>query len=969
MLLSEEQIRCNLRRTTSAGLISLLNGTQLTRLALKYFGVYENNNFIGYQCPYSGKLITNFNELILEHIIPVSSNGGTVLFNCIPASIEVNGSNEKGAKHLLDWWLNSKYWDEQAVERFVKLTDYIFEAYDLVFTSHSIDEAENFDFDNFEESNDSYISQLSNSQKEEHQLLTNQAKETGFITYLQFLNDCIAELKKLNLDTTKYEEKLKSLSDNGIFVEINKYTTYQNILKQIIKEKLNQNGRSELTFVLNMNIQKIINSMLEYNEENKIYNELLRRINNLQKILLEHNIGLLSYLEDIRNLRDIDILSIPLEQITEKHIEVLINKINLCVADNFNKVLHWYSTNKTGNLSRGISVSEEENNLRNFIEKFYAVDTKGTTFFHTRLNAEQLKILCNSDDIRLQSIYIKILQKSIIYNISLDYDNADLRLKLEEIFRTNGEFSNNFIDDLSIDEQQRIYNAHPEIEKSKFISLIEWFENPNNYRKNPENGSLENDFVHSLISVFKTKNNYSFNINLSKQQIAYLHDSPDIRLQSIYIKLLQKSIIYNIPLKFDDLKLKTIFEEIYKKNGTFSNNFIDDLNIEEQKGIYNAHPEIEKSKFISLIEWFENKDNYGKKQPTKGKDYDLYGNSLIGYYNKLFQVSKSKNGYVFNINLSTEQMNYLKNSNDIRLKMIYVERIKKAIEYNIQQNNIDSKSIEEIIQTNSINNNFILGLPIEEQIIIYNAHPEIKKSKFILLLEWYADQDNISKFYPQKTKSVSKSEKDMRTFYETLITPYFGKKGNSFDCNLSEEQLKYLCNSDDIRLQSIYIKILQKSIMHDIPIRYVNEDLKTKMLKVYESTNEFSDNFIDDLEIEEQIDIYENNSNLEKSLFISLIEWYKNPENTNKLNPKQRIDLTDSGKDLGSYIQQIKGVRKYKDGYYFGKKLSYIQLKYLYESSDDRMNKLYNEILENAINAGIQIAYYPDNFMKRGVQK
>ena len=157
--------------------------------------------------------------------------------------------------------------------------------------------------------------------------------------------------------------------------------------------------------------------------------------------------------------------------------------------------------------------------------------------------------------------------------------------------------------------------------------------------------------------------------------------------------------------------------------------------------------------------------------------------------------------------------------------------------------------------------------------------------------------------------------------------------------------------------------------MHDIPIRYVNEDLKTKMLKVYESTNEFSDNFIDDLEIEEQIDIYENNSNLEKSLFISLIEWYKNPENTNKLNPKQRIDLTDSGKDLGSYIQQIKGVRKYKDGYYFGKKLSYIQLKYLYESSDDRMNKLYNEILENAINAGIQIAYYPDNFMKRGVQK
>ena len=114
-LVSYSQIEANLRRTASNGLISLLNQKQLEDLAFKYFSVKdEYGNIIGYQCPYSGKVYSNYEDIVLEHIVPVASKGGTVLFNCIPTSKEVNGSDQKGAKHLITWWINSKVWNEDA---------------------------------------------------------------------------------------------------------------------------------------------------------------------------------------------------------------------------------------------------------------------------------------------------------------------------------------------------------------------------------------------------------------------------------------------------------------------------------------------------------------------------------------------------------------------------------------------------------------------------------------------------------------------------------------------------------------------------------------------------------------------------------------------------------------------------------------------------------------------------------------
>ena len=96
----------------------------------------------GYQCPYSGKVYTNYEDIVLEHIIPVISKGGTVLFNCIPTSKEVNGSDQKGAKHLITWWIKSKYWDKDAPSRLEKIVNYMLDGYNSVFEEYTVEEIE-----------------------------------------------------------------------------------------------------------------------------------------------------------------------------------------------------------------------------------------------------------------------------------------------------------------------------------------------------------------------------------------------------------------------------------------------------------------------------------------------------------------------------------------------------------------------------------------------------------------------------------------------------------------------------------------------------------------------------------------------------------------------------------------------------------------------------------------------------------
>ena len=296
MLVSNLAIESNLRRTASKGLISVLDQVELEYLAMKYFGVRDEfGDIIGYQCPYSGEVYTDSSDIVLEHIIPVNSKGGTVLFNCIPTAKAVNGFDQKGAKHLVNWWVNSEYWDEFAPERLEKLVNYMLEAYELVFEEKTLEEVENsyLDIDlgeNIydEDDNEDY------SADDEVQILNEQSSNNQIYSYLGFIMDCISKLNESNIDTTEITEKLSLLEDKNIFKDIDRFQLFQNTLKEVIVSYIGDDNRSYLTYMLNFNIKKLMD-FITYNSYDDIYNEIDIRLKNIKNLLEINNVYLVSY--------------------------------------------------------------------------------------------------------------------------------------------------------------------------------------------------------------------------------------------------------------------------------------------------------------------------------------------------------------------------------------------------------------------------------------------------------------------------------------------------------------------------------------------------------------------------------------------------------------------------------------------------------------------------------------------------
>ena len=337
-LISYNQIDGNLRRTARLGLISLLNQKQFIDLSVKYFGKKdEYGNILEYTCPYSGKTITNYNEIVLEHIIPVSSGGGTVLFNCIPTSEEVNKFGEKGKDNLIAWWTNSKYWDESAPKRLEKLVNYILEAYDIVFEENTIEEVEqsyqNIDiYDDYFEYDNSYdddeLEKGSEDFLQERQEQISESKDNGIESYLGFLLNCIETLEKNNIDITEIKDKLKKLEEKNIFKEIEKYQLYQNTIQELIKSKLNIDNNRYLSYSQNLNIKKLMDSINLENKE-EIEEEISKRIENIENLLKQNNLVLDEYFKSLRDIQDIDIIYKNISNISKEEQDIFLENIKL----------------------------------------------------------------------------------------------------------------------------------------------------------------------------------------------------------------------------------------------------------------------------------------------------------------------------------------------------------------------------------------------------------------------------------------------------------------------------------------------------------------------------------------------------------------------------------------------------------------------------------------------------------------
>ena len=303
-LISYSQVDGNLRRTADRGLVSELYRRQMNALALKYFGVDSNGNYtenkediVAYRCPYSGEIISDLSTAHLEHILPVSSNGGTVLFNCIPILDKVNLSKRDEA-NLLVWWQEQNYFNYDRLERLIQ---YMLEAYTLAFKEPT--EEELYDYDNSLNSDD-YIENddLSIDLKDKTSDQTNiNIQQT--ITYYQLINDLINELSK-NRDVSKYNSQLNSLKEQNTFGNIDELEKVINAVQAVFKEILGESSKSYLLYSLKIDMNKLLSSLKTKDYES----EIRARLSFINELVKDNNKEINDYFESLADIEEENIL-------------------------------------------------------------------------------------------------------------------------------------------------------------------------------------------------------------------------------------------------------------------------------------------------------------------------------------------------------------------------------------------------------------------------------------------------------------------------------------------------------------------------------------------------------------------------------------------------------------------------------------------------------------------------------------
>ena len=347
-LISNRQIERNLRRSLDSENLALLEKRKLIALSLLYFGKKDDTGkYVTYTCPYTGKEY-NISEierelekkqsekddnkrLELEHIMPHSGGGGTVLFNCLLSSVEANGKGEKGNRHLIDWFSQSDYYDFNRLNRIVC---YMLSAYSIAYNGYKKNALEfNYEFvDGKEENTDN--NELETIRKEKTK--SKQKNETKIEGYKIYLDQLVNKLKEDNYDTTEIDKKIKVLEEDGIFKTNNKYELVQRIVEDIFQERTSDT--SYLTNSLKVDYYRLVDSIKVENEK-EIESEIKARIEIIKGILEKTNKSMKDYYISMKDIEDIDILYIPTYKISDNDKGIFEESIKLSPETKINILL------------------------------------------------------------------------------------------------------------------------------------------------------------------------------------------------------------------------------------------------------------------------------------------------------------------------------------------------------------------------------------------------------------------------------------------------------------------------------------------------------------------------------------------------------------------------------------------------------------------------------------------------------
>ncbi len=902
-LISKRQILSNKRRTAKLGLISLLTESEINNLALKHFGVYQDNQLIAYECPYSGKLITNNKEIVLEHIIPTSSLGATILFNTIPVSSSVNGLDEKGSLHLLTWFhSSSKYQNCLSTSRIIKILDYIFDGYDIVISNYL--KTPNFFNNNLLEEKTSSLKLIKFTNLTNFTKITSNKKTTFKAIdniYISFLIDLIKELQVQNVNVKKYQTKLNYLLKLNLFQEIDRYLLFQNILKEILKEKFQDKENIELTYMLNIDIKSLSFNMEEYQTKLEIKNELNSRITNLEIILKEKNIDLLSYFQDIKT--NLPFLFKKTNDITLLDINNLIKNIKLSHQTKFNYLKQQIENNEVLTLD-----------IKSFASKIKTLRFKKNQkpAFNIVLKPNELKYLSTSSKKRAQELYLEILKKSLKYNI---YPKEDLiytrsnKLYCNQILAYYHElevFKVDSIKDLDFRLQRYLMNKYNKIIKKSFlVRLVEWQElNKGDIPSASMFASFEEKYLATKMLAYLSYSpkKHSFNNNFSKEELKYLATSKEQVLNWLYYELYQKAKQYNYPLKIDILPKRL------------------------------QRPKKKHLIFQEFIDWFLTNQDKLPSEYSKSKTE----RKIATFYQNIRKICKRETNS-FSIPLNREELKTLANSNDLRLLRCYKNIYDKAHIYNIY---MEYQEIPKKVAS-------------------------ISSLKFKKMFTWIKDKDKTPSIISKDKRELEigkifQAIKTLDGHGKNYFQMNLLKEELELLATSTNDIFKNLYQI--ILFKSLKLNIYSKK---DIVYTLENENLYYYYKSYYEDIKKYGNINFRELDVNIQIEIMNKYPNLvSKTSFLKLLDWLKDNEGT-PYKERCKVKKIEDSK-IGSFWFRIKNVlessnRKFR----FKTMLSKEELKYMALSDDIRLKTCFQRIVQKAIKKKIVINYYPDSLLQK----
>ena len=931
-LISRSIIYGNLRRTLKRHLLSSKSVFQINDLALKYFGIYNDaGELIGYQCPYSEKKMTNTKKIVLEHIISVNSGGGTTLFNCIPTLEIVNKRDEKGTKHLIEWWTGSKYWNNDAPQRLEKLVQYILESYEITFNQNEIGyddiDVEELGDVGYDQSNDGEAN-LTTTQEEE------QVESTSLISYYGFINDALNELKNYT-DVSSYQFRLQTLVGQNFFGNIDMQVKIQEFLKEFIKNKFEFEDRTELRFVLNIDIESLSKSLENYSEGD-MFLELEKRINNIEKILDNNNLSLYSFFED-KNV--LNYLNKSVNELTNDDINNLVNEINICAHDKFNKFID-FVLEHNGVLPGKSSRDKEEKKLGDYRNNIQHYDNRYNSFT-VKLSKEQLEYLHNSDYKNLREIYKTILFKAVAkrfetgeLDIKLDYEDLKMVFKIEEyLSKRKGK---------TIEEQIELEREYKDyiVIGSQFNEFVDFVLEHSGVLPRTKSRDEKEEKLGEFRSKIRTfvSERSSFSVTLSKEQLEYLHNSDYKNLREIYKTILFKAVAkrfetgeLDIKLDYEDLKMVFKIEEyLSKRKGK---------TIEEQIELEREYKDyiVIGSQFNEFVGFVL---EHGGLLPSLGSRNEE--EQKLGRFRNSIQSFESKS-VSFAVKLSKEQLKYLHDSEYESLRDIYKTILFKTVEKRFETGKpnvkLDYEDLEMVVKIEEYLGKR-KGKTIEEQIEIEREYKDyiVITSRFNEFIYFVLEHNGAL----PRASIEDEKENELGIFRNDI--QHYDSRYNNFTAKLSKERLEYLHDSEYESLREIYKTILFKTVEKRFETGKPNVKLDYEDLEMVVKIEEYLGKRKGKT-IEEQIELEKEYKNyiVIGSQFNEFVGFVL--EHNGVLpNTKSRDEKE---KKLGGFRS---GIQKFDiRRSCFTITLSKEQLEYLHDSEYESLREIYKTILFKAV--------------------